>query len=176
MKTNLIRSILKPTWFLLATLAATLLPAHAGQEDTNVTEAIAVLRTAYQADRQAFLEQNLQLTESEGKAFWPLYQQYRAEAARLGDRLLKLVLAYADLYPNVPEDRAREMLKESIDLEQQLVKTRAEYLKKAAKVLPASKVLRWAQLENRLDLGLRLQLADAIPLVPAAQPTGSATP
>jgi hypothetical protein len=32
--------------------------------------------------------------------------------------------------------------------------------------LSAAKALRWAQLESRMDLLLRLQLASAIPLVP----------
>jgi hypothetical protein len=48
-----------------------------------------------------------------------------------------------------------------------LFRTRTWYCKRAAKVLPAAKDLRWAPLENRLDIGLRLQLAGQIPLVPA---------
>ena len=40
-------------------------------------------------------------------------------------------------------------------------------MKKIAKVLPRSRVLRFAQLENRFDLVLRLQLAGILPLVAA---------
>jgi hypothetical protein len=40
-------------------------------------------------------------------------------------------------------------------------------MNKIAKVLPKSKVLRFTQLENRLDLALRLQLAGVIPLAPS---------
>ena len=76
------------------------------------------------------------------------------------------MLEYADQYPNVPESCARRMLKEYTTLEKKLVDKRAWYLKRAGKTLPANKVLRWAQLENRMDLGLRLQLAGKIPLVP----------
>jgi hypothetical protein len=59
------------------------------------------------------------------------------------------------------------LLKDYTELEEKLASKRAWYLKRAAKSLPAAKVLRWAQLENRMDLGLRLQLAGTIPLVPA---------
>jgi hypothetical protein len=61
------------------------------------------------------------------------------------------------------------MLEEYSALEQKLSSKRAWYLKRAGKVLPAAKALRWAQLENRMDLVLRLQLAGRVPLVPADQ-------
>jgi len=58
------------------------------------------------------------------------------------------------------------MLKDLESLEKKLVATRGSYLKKVAKVLPAHKALRFAQIESRLDLGVRLELASHIPLVP----------
>ena len=66
----------------------------------------------------------------------------------------------------MPEERAAQLLKGYVSLEKELANSRASYLKKFAKVLPASKALRLAQMENRLDLALRLQLASAIPLSP----------
>jgi len=150
---------------LLALVAALVISASAGAAD-NLTDAVEIVRATYQADRQAFLAETLQLTESESAAFWPLYRSYRAEMDKLGDGLVKLVLEYADVYPNVPEKRAQAMLKQYSALEQKLASKRAWYLKRAGKVLPAAKALRWAQLESRMDLGLRLQLAGVIPLVP----------
>ena len=152
----------------LALLMAMALSVSAGAAE-NLTDAIEVVRATYKADRQAFLAETLQLTESESAAFWPLYRSYRADMDKLGDGLVKLVLEYADVYPNVPEKRAQEMLKEYSTLEQKLASQRAWYLKRAGKALPATKVLRWAQLENRMDLVLRLQMASALPLMPAAQ-------
>jgi len=152
-----------------ALAAAALWPASLTAAE-NVTDAIEVVRGTYTADRQAFLAETMQLTEGESAAFWPLYRQYRAEKEKLGDGLIKLVLEYADAYPNVPEDRAGQLLKDYTALEKKLADQRAWYLKKFAKILPATKALRFAQLENRLDLALRLQLASAIPLVPGAKP------
>ena len=153
---------------LLALLTALVISASAGAAE-NITDAIEVVRGSYRADRQAFLAETLQLTESESTAFWPLYRSYRADMDKLGDGLVKLVLEYADVYPNVPEKRAQEMLKEYSALEQKLASQRAWYLKRAGKILSATKALRWAQLENRMDLVLRLQMASAVPLMPTAQ-------
>jgi hypothetical protein len=130
------------------------------------SEALTKGRIDYRADRESFLAENLQLSEIESAAFWPLYREYRAELDALGDELVKLVLEYVDLYPNVPEERGQQLLKDYTALEEKLVKKRAAYLKRANKFLSAAKVLRWAQLENRMDLALRLQLAGAIPLSP----------
>ena len=155
---------------LLALLAALVISASAGAAD-NLVDAIEIARADYKVDRQAYLAETLQLTDSESAAFWPLYQSYRADMEKLGDGLVKLLLEYADVYPDVPEKRAQAMLKEYSVLEKKLTSKRAWYLKRAGKVLPAVKVLRWAQLENRMDMVLRLQMADAVPLVPASQST-----
>jgi hypothetical protein len=140
------------------------------QAPDNVTDTIELIRSAYHTEREEILTETLQLTESEGEDFWPLYRAYRTDAEQVGDGLVKLVLEYADLYPNVPEDRARQMLKDMLALEKQMVDKRTSFFKKAGKALPASKVLRLAQLEQRLDLALRLQLAGAVPLVPDSAP------
>ncbi|MFN0066403.1 MAG: hypothetical protein ACKVYV_02095, partial [Limisphaerales bacterium] len=121
---------------------------------------------AIRADRQAIVTEAMQFTPTEAEAFWPVYHRYRAEMDAVGDGLKHLVLEYAGLYPDVPDDRAKLMLKEMAALEKKHAATRAEYLKKFARILPAAKTLRFAQVENRLDLALRLELAASIPLVP----------
>ena len=157
------------TALLLAVAASLLaLPAQPATAQT-ATDEIEALRGLLKADRKVVIAEAMQFTEAESAAFWPLYRDYRAEMDKLGDGIVKLVLEYADAYPNVPEDRAAKLLKNYLALEKDLVSVRAKHLKKIAKVLPASKVLRFAQLENRLDLVLRLQMASAVPLVPGDQ-------
>jgi hypothetical protein len=150
---------------LIAAASLLALPAQPTNAQTT-TDAFEALRGVLKADRKVVIAETMRFTEAESTAFWPLYREYRAEMDKLGDRMVELVLEYADAYPNVPEDRAGKMLKNYLALEKDLVKVRAKYLKKMAKVLPKSKVLRFAQLENRLDLVLRLQMASVVPLVP----------
>ena len=135
----------------------------------NVTDEIEVLRSVVKTDRKVVVAEAMQLTDAESSVFWPLYRAYRADMDKLGDAVVKLTLEYADAYPNVPEDRAQKLLKDYLALEKDMVSTRAKHLKKLAKALPTAKVLRFAQVENRLDLVLRLQMASAVPLVPTAR-------
>jgi Spy/CpxP family protein refolding chaperone len=131
----------------------------------NPQHQIEVARSVLKSDRQTVVAQNLQLTEAESTAFWPLYHQYRAEMDKVGSDLLKLVKQYASYHPDVPEAKARQLLKDLGDLEKKHAATRASWHKKMSKVLPATKALRFAQIESRLDLAVRLQLAASIPLV-----------
>jgi hypothetical protein len=127
---------------------------------------IDVARSVVKANRQAVVVSTMNLTEAEDRDFWPLYNVYRHEMEKLTDDLTKLVLEYAKVYPNVPEDRAKEWLKEYIALQKKQVDMRTAYLEKFSKILPAAKALRFAQVETRLDLLAHLQLAAQVPLVP----------
>jgi hypothetical protein len=147
-------------------LGGSLLAAPDPSASTAGQDPIAVARSALQADRRVVVAEVLQLTEAESGKFWPLYHQYRAELSQVGDGLLKLTREYAAVYPDVPEDRARQLLKELSALEKKESSLRAAYLKKFGKILPAAKTLRFAQVENRLDLAVRLRIAAGIPLVP----------
>ncbi len=132
----------------------------------SAEEIIETARSLLRADRQAVVTDVMQFTPDEAEAFWPIYHQYRAEINTVGDSIKHLVLEYAGLYPTVPDARAKTMLKELAGLEKKYTSTRATYLEKVGKVLPAAKTLRFAQVESRLDLAVRLRLAAEIPLVP----------
>ena len=111
----------------------------------------------------------MSLTEQESKGFWPIYRDYRADMDKIGDGIVELVLEYDDAYPNMPEARAQQMLAQYTTLEKHRADVRALYLRKLRRVLPASKTLRFAQLETRLDLAVNVRLASAIPLVPVSK-------
>lgn len=145
-----------------ALLAASIGPARA-QTDQDLID---VARSVVKANRQAVVVATMQLTEAEDKDFWPLYNEYRHAMEKVADDLTKLVFEYAKVYPNVPEDRAKEWLKEYIALQKKQVDMRTTYLAKFSKILPATKALRFAQVETRLDLMAHLQLAAQVPLIP----------
>ena len=150
----------------LSTILVTSLPRASAQTDQDLIE---VARSVVTADRQAVVVATMQFTDTEAKDFWPLYRQYRSDMAKISDELINLVLEYAKAYPNVPEEQAKRMLKTYTYLQQKQAEKRAAHLQKFAKVLPAAKALRFAQVETRLDLLVQLQLAAGVPLTPIAE-------
>jgi hypothetical protein len=132
-------------------------------------DAFECLRGDLRADRKAVIAEEMNFTQTQSDAFWPIYRDYRTEVDKVTDQMVKLVLQYVDLYPNVPDQKAGEMLDQYTQMEGNLISIKRKYLKKFGKVLPPSKVFRFAQLDNRLDLGTRVALAGYIPLLPASQ-------
>lgn len=149
----------------MGAITLTTVMSVAAEERMSARDAIETVRADLKADRKVIIAQEMNFNANESEAFWPLYRNYRAEVDRVGDRIAKLVLQYTDLYPDVPEAKAGEMLSQYAKIETELLTVKKTYYRKMAKVIPASKVFRFAQLENRLDLGTRLALANAIPVL-----------
>jgi len=167
MKTKM--NVITNTWLSIVSLSGVLaapLQQASAQSDQDLIE---VARSVVATDRKAVVVAAMELTDSEGQDFWPLYREYRSAMDKIIDDRMKLVLNYAKLYPDIPEEQAKEMLDTYTSLEQKQVETRNVYLKKFGKVLPAAKALRFAQVETRLDLLVHLNLAARIPLTPLPQ-------
>ena len=120
------------------------------------------------ADKKLFVAENMQLTEAEAKAFWPVYEQYQDELFLLRARTAKLIKDYADGYEKMANDTAKKLLDELMVIEGLGPKLRQAYLPKFRKALPEVKVVRYYQIENKIYAVLLYELARNIPLVKTA--------
>ncbi|HQP74018.1 MAG TPA: hypothetical protein PLU41_08340 [Acidobacteriota bacterium] len=116
--------------------------------------------------RQMIIRDNLPLTDAEAAAFWPLYREYHAAIEPLGDPLMDRLLKFAQSPATLSELQAGQLLDEWLDFEEALLTTRRQWVARFRAVLPASKVTRFYQLENKLDAVLREDVSRKIPLVP----------
>jgi hypothetical protein len=130
-----------------------------GMEDIQMTRAV------IQVERQAIVTQAMDLTPEEMEGFWPLYREYRLEAAKIGDRIVALIQRYANNYDDLTDATADKLLTDFVRVEQARASLKAKFLPKFKKVLPAKKVARFYQLENKLDIAILSEMADSIPLV-----------
>jgi len=135
------------------------------QAQTQVRDEIATERAELQSDRQAIMAANLPLTEDQAKAFWPMYREYRNELQKLGDRLVELILDYAKNDATMTDAQANTMLDEYLSISKDEVKIKSAWAPKFRKVLTPKVVTRFYQIDNKLDVIVRLAAADAIPLV-----------
>ena len=126
-----------------------------------------ILIEKVRADKKLLVSENMQLTEAEGKAFWPVYKQYQDELFLLRTRTVKLIKDYADAYETMNNNTAKKLLDEYTTIETLGPKLRQAYLPKFRKVLPEVKVARYYQIENKIQAALMYELAAKIPLVKA---------
>jgi hypothetical protein len=121
-------------------------------------------REQIKADKKLLVTENMQLTDAEAQAFWPVYEQYQAELFLLRTRTVKLIKDYAEAYDKMTNATAKKLLDESMTIEGLRQKLNKAYLPKFRKALPDVKVARYYQIENKINAALYYELAGSIPL------------
>ncbi len=116
------------------------------------------------ADKKLLVADTMRLTESEAKNFWPVYDRYQDELFLLRTRTARLVDEYVSLYEKISDGEAKRLINEYITIESLRLKLHKTYLPKFQKVLPAAKVVRYYQLENKVNAALEYELASRVPL------------
>jgi hypothetical protein len=124
-----------------------------------------ILQEELRANKKFIVSQNMQLTEVEARAFWPVYARYQDELFLLRARTVKMISDYAAAYETMTNDTARKILEEYLNIEMLGWKLRQAYLPEFRKILPEMKVLRYFQIENKIQAALMYELAGKIPLM-----------
>jgi len=127
-----------------------------------------ILRDKIKADKKFVVAENMQLTESEAKGFWPVYDAYQKDLGKINKRIVTMIESYADAYNGNSLDnaKAKKLTSEFLAIQTDEVKLMQSYVPKLSKVLPAAKVLRYLQIENKIRTLVKYELAVQIPLVP----------
>ncbi len=124
-----------------------------------------IVREKIQADKKLVVAETMEMTESEAKAFWPVYEEYQRDLAKINDRTIKLIDDYAENYGAMSDQAAKKLMEEYMAIETERLKIRQSYLPRFRQVLPEMKVVRYYQLENKIQAVVNYELAASIPLV-----------
>ena len=119
--------------FLLAALGgAFVLAADKPAETWNI------LRDKLKADKKLVVADNLELTQKEADAFWPVYDAYQAELARLNERIKKAVLLYADAWnnDNVTDETARYLVAEMLSIDEAELQRKKPWRRRCRRCCP----------------------------------------
>jgi hypothetical protein len=139
--------------------------AWAAQQGDAQSDNMQIVREKIQADKKLLVAANMNLTENEAKAFWPVYDSYQKDIIKLNDRTLANISDYAANVDKMSDDMAKKIVKEHLAIEGDRQKLRQSYLSKFAKALPYKKVMRYYQLENKISAIVTYDAAKKIPLV-----------
>jgi hypothetical protein len=147
--------------------AAALLAAPAYAQSTSADMDMQILRDKLKADKKVIVASNMQLTDAEANAFWPIYDTYQNDLKAINARLGNGILAYADAYKAGPisDAAAKTFLDEALAIEDAEAKLRRDYAAKLTAAIPAAKAARYLQIESKIRAVIRYELAANIPLV-----------
>ena len=156
---------MKALYAVVAAVAVLTSPAVIAQE--QAADNMAIVREKVRADKKLLVAANMNLTEQEAAAFWPVYEAYQKDIETLNNRTRDAIKAYAAAYNQgaVPDDVAKKLLGEALAIEGAELDMRKSYVPKFEKVLPSAKVARYDQIENKIRAAIKYELAEGIPLV-----------
>jgi hypothetical protein len=151
----------------IAVVVLGLLVAVPGFAQDRPVDTMQLVREKIRIDKQLLVAQNMGLTESEAKAFWPVYEGYQQELEKIYGRMGKVIGEYAKGYigETLTDEQARTLSTEVLDIDEAEVRLARTYAAKLDQVLPYKKVARYLQIERKIRAALRYELADGIPLV-----------
>ena len=124
-----------------------------------------ILREKARADKKLVVATALELTEGEAKAFWPVYNAYQSDMITHYDKLLSLIDRFDKAYDTMSDQTATQLLNEYLALEANHVALLKAYVPRFQRVLPAIKVARLYQVENKMRALVNYELARQIRLV-----------
>jgi hypothetical protein len=150
---------------LLATILTLALSTTPGRAGEAAKANLDILRDTIRTNRKALVAANLTLSDEEAARFWPLYDRYQGELNAVQDRAVKIIQDYTASFRDLSNEKAMKLADDWLSAEGDRVKVRRTYLDQFAKVIPGRKVVRFYQIENKMDAVLRYDLAGGIPVV-----------
>ena len=149
---------------LVGALVGLAIPA--GAQD-KAADNMQILQEKIKADKKLLVAENMGLTESEAKAFWPVYDQYQNDLTAINQRMIGLIESYAGDYraQSMTDEKAKKLINEFVSIGKAEGALNESYVPKLSKVLPPKKVARYLQIENKIRAVIKYNLAGEIPLV-----------
>jgi hypothetical protein len=132
----------------------------------TVKDVLDVSRASVEAQRRVLVAGAVPLTDAEGTAFWPLYDAYEKDRRALDERENQLVADFVATAATLSDSQAKAMLGEALKVSQERLSLRGSLLERMGKTIPPRKLVRFFQIDNKLDAVVRADIARQIPLVP----------
>ena len=149
---------------LVAPVAAQAPAASQAQATSTNME---ILKDKLKADKKLLVAGTLELTDAEAKGFWPIYDAYQADLWKINDRLKKAIEGYAADFNagTLTDEKASALTAEALAIEEAEVALKKSYVQKLTGVIPARKIARYIQIENKVRAMVKYDLAGSIPFV-----------
>ena len=137
----------------------------AGDDDqAQIDQDIKLLRENLRSQKKLIVAANMQLTGAEAERFWPVYDQYAADLAKINDTKAALIKEYLQNLDTMNGEQAESYVRKRAAVEESIMQLRLKYFPAFGKVLPGRQTALFFQIDWRVGLLIDLQLAQ-MPLI-----------
>ncbi len=130
-------------------------------------DSMQILLEKVKTSKNLLVASNMDLTESEAKVFWPVYEEYQKDLTAVNQRIAKFIESYAADYraKTLTDEKAKKLIDEFVAIEQAEAWLKTSYVPKLSKVLPPKKVALYLQIESKIRALVKYQFPEGVPLV-----------
>ena len=159
-------------YMMTLAMAALLLGVLPGMGSAQINEQFADMspyideaREVMRTDRKVLIRRALGLTAEEDQKFWTPYRKYSEDMEAVRDLRIKVITDFAANIDNMTDDLARQILKDWLEYSDRTVQVRRKHLSSFRKAVGYQKVVRFYQLENKVDTIINFAIAMQVPLL-----------
>jgi len=139
--------------------------AASDSQETNIRAYVELLRSDVKSMKTTILTETMQFNDDQATKFWPIYRAYDLELQNLNDRKLAGIQDYAKNYGSLSDEKADELAKLALDLEDKRNDLKKKYYEKVREQLGGVIAARFLQVENQMLMIVDLQIASLLPIV-----------
>lgn len=140
--------------------------ATENSQQKNIQEYIDLLRIDVRHRKAEIMGAVMDLDPDQAAKFWPIYNEYDKELAKLSDLRLANIRAYAQNYDHMTDAKANELVQNAFAYRKQRAELLAKYYDRVKASLGAVEAARFVQIEEQLLNIIDLQIASRLPVVP----------
>jgi len=153
--------MMRSQWLLLSVFSLGISSTLSAQTPQQIAQAL----DEVESNRREVVSLNMQLAEDEAERFWKTYEQYRAAMRRLDERSIQLGIDFARDFSSMSEEQAGSLTRQALQLRVEQLAMKREFLAQFERSVGAKKVLRFFQIEHRMDTLSEYEGQGLIPLL-----------
>ena len=133
--------------------------AQGDDDQAQLDQDIKLLRENVRSQKKLIVAANMQLTGAEAEKFWPVYDQYAADLAKINDMKAALIKDYLQNLDSMNGEQAESYVRKRAAVEESIMQLRLKYVPAFGKVLSGRQTALFFQIDWRVGLLVDLQLA-----------------
>jgi hypothetical protein len=131
----------------------------------NIQAYIDLLRADVRQQKAEMMGAVMQLSAADAAKFWPIYEQYDEELAKLNDQRVANIQEYASSYDQMTDTKADELIQKAMSYRKQRAELLAKTYESVKQTLGGIEAARFIQVEDQLLLIIDLQIDSSLPVV-----------
>ena len=150
----------------IASLCQMVEPTIAMGEEENTSQSdFELMRSDIRTKKAAMIADRMKFTDQEAAAFWPVYRQYETDLAAINDKKVSIMKDYMKHHESLNDKQAKQLADDVFEVDRRTLDLRTRCFSSLEKALPTKTIVRWLQLERRLQLLVDAQIAQNFPAI-----------